>query len=140
MNVKSCRKCGRMFNYIAGMHICPPCREKLEEKFLEVKNYLRDNKGAGINEVAEACEVEPQQIAQWLREDRLELTSDSAVLLNCDRCGTPIRSGRYCDKCRAEMTTSLNSMARAINSNGASPANAKKPGGAHGSGFLTSRK
>ena len=41
MEVRNCRKCGRIFNYVAGMPICPACRERIEEKFQEVKKrYL----------------------------------------------------------------------------------------------------
>jgi len=72
----------------------------LEAKFQEVKEYIRNHRGAGIAEVAEACEVEPQQIHQWLREDRLEVTEDSAIQLTCENCGAPIRSGRFCERCK----------------------------------------
>lgn len=122
MNVRNCRKCGRMFNYITGMPICPTCREAMEAKFQEVKEYIREHKGAGINEVADACEIETAQITQWLREDRLELAADSAVMINCEKCGAPIRSGKYCDKCRANMTNSLNRMAMDINTKAAASA------------------
>ena len=40
MNVKNCRKCGKVFNYIGGMPICPQCREELEKKFDTVKEYI----------------------------------------------------------------------------------------------------
>lgn len=124
MNVRNCRKCGRMFNYITGMPVCPTCREAMEAKFQEVKEYIREHKGAGINEVADACEIETAQITQWLREDRLELAADSAVMINCEKCGAPIRSGKYCDKCRANMTNSLNRMAMDINTKAAASAGA----------------
>lgn len=104
MNVRNCRNCGNIFNYVAGQVICPVCREKLEEKFQEVKDYIRENKGAGINEVAQACDVDVNQIRQWLREERLEFTSDSAAFLACEACGAAIRSGRYCDKCMMNMS------------------------------------
>ena len=113
MNVRNCRKCGTLFNYVSGPPICPACREKLEEKFQEVKTYISDNKGAGIHEVAEACEVEISQIQQWLREERLELSSDSPLYLNCESCGTPIRSGRFCEKCTLNMTRSLQNVLKA---------------------------
>lgn len=103
MNIKNCRACGRIFNYVAGSVICPACREGLEAKFQEVKEYVREHKGAGIVEVAEACNVEASQIRQWLREERLEVTEDSAMFLNCESCGAPIRCGRFCDKCKASM-------------------------------------
>ena len=35
MNVRNCRHCGRIFNYVAGPIMCPACREKMEEKLLE---------------------------------------------------------------------------------------------------------
>lgn len=112
MNVRNCRNCGSIFNYVSGAVICPVCREKLEKKFQEVKDYVRENKGAGIQEVAEACEVETGQIRQWLREGRLELSADSAVFLNCESCGKPIRSGRFCEKCTVEMTKGFRDVLR----------------------------
>lgn len=75
----------------------------MEAKFQEVKEYIRAHKGCGIPEVSEACDVEPGQIRQWLREDRLEVTEDSAIFLNCESCGAPIRSGRFCEKCTGSM-------------------------------------
>ena len=108
MNVRNCRNCGRLFNYISGIVICPACKESLEAKFQELKEYIREHKGAGIQEVAEACDVETAHIRQWLREERLEVTENSALFLNCESCGTPIRSGRYCDKCKTELTRDLN--------------------------------
>lgn len=110
MNVRNCRNCGRLFNYITGIVICPACKESLEAKFQEVKEYIREHKGVGIQEVSEACDVESAQIRQWLREERLEVTENSALFLNCESCGTPIRCGRYCDKCKMELTKGLSSV------------------------------
>ena len=72
MNVRNCKKCGRIFNYVSGMPICMQCKEKLEEKFQEVKKYIQENRHASIPQVSEACEVSTNQIQQWLREERLE--------------------------------------------------------------------
>ncbi|MDE7477094.1 MAG: flagellar protein [Lachnospiraceae bacterium] len=110
MDVKNCRKCGKIFNYMVGMPICPACKEKMEEKFQEVKKYIRDNRTADIKEVAKACEVETGQIQQWIREERLEFTADSPVKIPCENCGEMIRSGKYCEKCKREMTNNLSSV------------------------------
>ena len=111
MNIRNCKSCGKIFNYVPGLPpICPACKEALENKFKEVKLYIRDHKGVSITEVAEACNVDPHQIKQWLRDDRLEVTDDSPLLLDCEGCGARIRSGRFCDKCRATMTNSFNSI------------------------------
>lgn len=109
MNVRNCKKCGRLFNYVSGMPVCPSCREGLEKKFQEVKDYIRENKEAGITEVAEACEVEVRQIKQWVREERLEFSADSPVGIDCEMCGTMIRSGRFCEKCKIGMINELDS-------------------------------
>lgn len=107
MNVRNCKKCGRIFNYVSGLPICPSCREGMEKKFQEVKEYIRDNKQAGITEVAEACEVDVRQIKQWVREERLEFSADSPVGIDCELCGAMIRSGRFCDKCKNGMINEL---------------------------------
>lgn len=104
MNVRNCRNCGRIFNYMMGPIVCPACKDELEEKFHEVKEYIRDHKGVGIQQVSEDCGVSTNQIHQWLREERLELVEGSAITLQCETCGMPIASGRYCEKCKREVT------------------------------------
>lgn len=111
MNVRNCKKCGRLFNYVSGTPVCPSCREGLEKKFQEVKDYIRENKEAGITEVAEACDVEVRQIKQWVREERLEFSADSPVGIDCELCGAMIRSGRFCDKCKTGMINELDKAA-----------------------------
>ena len=71
MNVRNCRKCGNLFNYMVGPILCPACREALEEKFKEVKSYIVKNPGVGIQQTSRECEVEVSQIQQWIREERL---------------------------------------------------------------------
>lgn len=107
MNVRNCRKCGKIFNHIAGAPICPACKEKLEATFQNVKKYIREHPHADMKEVAEECEVEVGQIQQWIREERLEFTSDSPVKLPCENCGEMIRSGRFCEKCKNNMAKNL---------------------------------
>ena len=109
MNVRNCRKCGKLFNHIAGLPICPACKDELEKKFQDVKKYIRENRMADIKEVAEACEVDATQIQQWIREDRLEFTADSPVKIPCENCGEMIRSGKYCEKCKKNMANNLSS-------------------------------
>jgi hypothetical protein len=38
-NVRNCRRCGKLYNYIGGAPICSSCREKDEEDFKRVKVY-----------------------------------------------------------------------------------------------------
>ena len=70
MDVKNCKDCGRLFNYVTGPKVCPSCRELLEEKFQEVKKYIEENPKANISDIANELEVEMSQIQQWIREER----------------------------------------------------------------------
>ena len=104
MNVRNCRKCGKIFNYVLGPIMCPRCRDEQEAKFQEVKKYVGEHYGADIIEVSEVCEVDPSQIRQWIREERLQFADDSPIRIPCEKCGAMIRSGRYCESCKVEMT------------------------------------
>lgn len=108
MNVRNCKKCGRIFNYVAGPPICPNCRAEQEELFQKTKSYIQDNKEASVYQVAEECEVDIQQLKQWIREERLEFADGSAIGVSCEKCGKSIKTGRFCEKCKAEMANGLN--------------------------------
>ena len=112
MNVRNCRKCGKIFNYVSGAPICPACKEENEVKFQEVKKFIRDNHIASIPEISQKCDVEPTQINQWVREERLEFADESPVGIGCEICGVTIKTGRFCEKCKAEMAQTLASAGR----------------------------
>lgn len=108
MEVTNCKGCGRLFNYISGQKLCPECLKELENKFQEVKEFLRNNPSAGIDKTSKETEVSVKQIKQWIREERLIL-SESCMDIACEKCGVPIQSGRFCAACKGEMTNNLNS-------------------------------
>lgn len=110
MNVVNCRKCGKLFNYVTGPYICPMCREKTEKKFQEVKKYIQTHPGCSMQMVCEDCEVDPGQIQTWIRQERLQFADDSPIKVSCEKCGRMIGSGRFCEKCKSEMSRKLNSM------------------------------
>lgn len=112
MEVRNCRQCGRLYNYIGGSYknLCPSCINKLEDKFAVVKEYIEDNKMATISEISEECEVSVKQLEQWIREERLCFTEDSPIGIACESCGATIKSGRFCDKCKSTMASQLGSM------------------------------
>jgi flagellar operon protein (TIGR03826 family) len=110
MDVRNCRGCGRLFNYLQGPHLCPACMQKLEEKFSQVKDYLEDNPHATIPEIAKDNEVSTRQIEQWIREERLSFSDDSPIGIACEVCGATIRTGRYCERCKNDLANRLGSM------------------------------
>lgn len=112
MNVRNCRSCGKIFNYISGMPICPACKESTEAKYQKVKEYVREHKGVSVREVARECEVDEGQIRQWVREERLEFTTESGIGIACESCGTPIPTGRYCQQCKNALAGGLAAVGR----------------------------
>ncbi len=108
MNIKNCRECGCIFPYYSGPKLCPTCLKKLNEKFNEVKEFIRNTENPTVSIVAEACDVSEKQILQWLREERLELIGAPLTGLNCERCGAPITTGRYCKECKTKLMHELN--------------------------------
>lgn len=108
MDVRNCKGCGRLFNYMSGAPFCEGCKKKLEEKFQDVKKYLNENPLATINEVSEVMEVSVKQLRQWIKEERLSVTVAGADGINCEQCGAPICSGRFCNRCKAAMLNNLN--------------------------------
>lgn len=92
MEVKNCKNCGRLYNYIGGVYrLCPECMRKLEEKFQEVKDYIEDNPRADMREISEKCDVSTRQIEQWIREERLSFSDDSPIGIACEVCGATIK-------------------------------------------------
>ncbi|MCR5303340.1 MAG: flagellar protein [Lachnospiraceae bacterium] len=112
MDVRNCRKCGKLFNYISGPPICPNCKQALEDKFLQVREYIRDNRTATVEMICTDCEVDSGQLRQWIREERLEFSDDSPINFECENCGATIKTGRYCQKCKNEMAGKLESSFR----------------------------
>lgn len=107
MEVKNCRGCGVLFNYLSGPQLCQVCARKLEDKFAQVKEFIEENPGASITLVAEENDVSTRQIEQWVREERLFFAEGSAYGIDCERCGKTIKTGRFCDECKVKMTQSF---------------------------------
>ncbi len=111
MEVRNCRQCGRLYNYIGGTYksLCPDCIRKLEDKFEEVKEYIEEHRSAPMNQISQDCDVSIKQIEQWVRDERLVFSDDSPIGIACENCGATIKSGRYCDNCKSKMVNRLES-------------------------------
>ena len=112
MDVRNCRVCGRLYNYIGGAYrnMCPSCVSSLEDKFQDVKVYINDNPMASISQISKDCDVSIKQIEQWIREERLYFSDDSPIGIECEVCGATIKSGKYCENCKSTMANQLGNM------------------------------
>ncbi len=117
MEVRNCKGCGRLFNYLQGQQLCPSCLTELEERFQKVKEFLKENPKAPLNVIAEENDVTVKQIKQWVREERLTFTEESQITLECEACGGKVLTGRFCDRCRTTLQNEFSSaMKRPIGS------------------------
>ena len=112
MDIRNCKKCGTIYNYILGPNLCPKCMKDLEEKYHDVKQYIYDHPGVGVVEVSEAMEVSIGQIRQWVKEERLQFAEGSVTDITCESCGKTILSGRFCTHCKEAMVRELGSVYR----------------------------
>lgn len=110
MEVKNCKRCKRLFNYIFGQQICPVCREEAENKLKKVKKYLFVNQNATIENVMINCDVDEDQIYEWIRDERLSFPSKVNTGISCRKCGASITSGKYCNRCKAHVLGDLSTM------------------------------
>lgn len=110
METMSCKICGKLFNYTNGLKVCPSCSKKMEDKFVQVKEYIYEHHTASMAEVANEFDIPTQQIKHWVREERLAFSEDSPVTLNCESCGATIRTGRFCINCKKSMSNKFESV------------------------------
>jgi len=114
-DLRNCRRCGRLFNYIGGNAICSTCKDEDEVDFQKVKKYLYDNPGASISEVASSLNISIEKIRKFLKEERLEIIGDEGLpVLECEKCQKPINTGRFCDACSRDLATGFSTVARDI--------------------------
>lgn len=104
MEVRNCKGCGKIFNYLSGPPLCPTCAKALDTKFQEVKEYVYDHPRVDMQEVSEVFEVSITQIKQWIRDERLSFAEDSMIGIDCESCGVTIKTGRFCKSCKDKLS------------------------------------
>ncbi len=110
MDVRNCKGCGKLFNYLSGPPLCQACMQALDQKFDEVKEYVYDHPKVDMQEVSEVFNIPIAQIRQWIREERLAFAEDSLIGLECESCGTLIKTGRYCKSCKEKLAKGLTNL------------------------------
>jgi flagellar operon protein (TIGR03826 family) len=126
-DVRNCRRCGKIYNYLGGAPICPVCKEDDEADFRRVKEYLYKNPGATLSEVSTVLEIGVEKIKGFLKEGRLEIINgESNLVLECESCGKAISTGRFCEACSRMLNNELKSTAGQIKTSLTQSQEAKK--------------
>lgn len=106
MDVRNCTRCGRIYNY-DHYKICLSCRKNDEVDFQKVKEFLGENPGANISDVVDSTKVDTKKVIEFLKEGRLEIQGGGSILLECEKCGVGINTGRFCSKCTGGLQREL---------------------------------
>ncbi len=115
MEVKNCKKCGVFFNFLSGLPLCPACMKEIDDKFPQIKEYIYEHPGVGIQQVSEENEVPIAIIKKWVKEERLTFAEGSAIGVDCERCGRMILTGRFCEACKADVKSQFGNIIAASN-------------------------
>ena len=109
MEIRQCDFC-RVPYQSYGSKICGDCLAQLDIDFMTIKDYLYENEGAGIEEVAEETGISKKSIMYLLKEERLvvgDKDGDGDGFLTCEACKKPIPTGRMCKSCKKEVMSAL---------------------------------
>lgn len=128
MEISTCIRCGSLFRGFSSSPVCPACWLKADQEIHEVEEYVTDNRQAGFQEVAGKCHVREGNLKRWLNTDRIHFSETSALKIPCERCGTPIHSGRLCESCLTKKRALLQGLTEEFQQSGkpADPPRIKK--------------
>ncbi|WP_350344138.1 hypothetical protein PRVXT_000513 [Proteinivorax tanatarense] len=99
MKLGNCKKCGKVI-YSSGYFMCKECKGKEVSSYRIVRDYVYDNKGATVMEVAEATGVEQSIILRYVKDGWISLLDDRTILPQCRLCGDFVDCGELCDNCK----------------------------------------
>lgn len=64
MDVRNCKKCGKLFNFTGT--VMPGMCKRVGIEVFDVRTYIYDNPKASMSTVAEEMDVPIQQIKKWV--------------------------------------------------------------------------
>jgi hypothetical protein len=99
-----CKRCKKLFTSFSESDYCPACDREIEAQFRKVRDYIRDNPGENIEQVAHATQTPKKLIMSWVKEERLQFSNPELVGLKCRKCGKIISTGMFCRDCKKELT------------------------------------
>ena len=111
MEMRNCRRCGKLFGYV-DKPICQDCLRQDEDDFKIVKEYIYDHPRCALSEVSTVTGVSVKKITKFLKDGRLEVIEGMVEMLDCEKCGTPIKTGRLCNDCSGQFSRDIGAAKR----------------------------
>lgn len=106
MNLKNCPRCGKLFMPTIK-DICPNCLREIDQEYDKCSKFLRENRGASMNQLHEETDVSIKQIMTFIREGRITVTQMPNLSYPCESCGEAIKAGTICDNCRKRLANEM---------------------------------
>ncbi|MCH5343039.1 MAG: hypothetical protein J1E64_03295 [Acetatifactor sp.] len=108
-----CNECGGVMIFKGvGEYHCEKCGAVDYDDYGKVRLYIESHKGANAKEVEDATGVTQRSIRQMLKDSRIEVAEGSKVMMKCEACGQPIRSGQFCPQCETKMHRAMEAAQR----------------------------
>jgi predicted nucleic acid-binding Zn-ribbon protein len=111
MSITTCTKCGHLFKKTTSV-LCPTCIHDEDEIFDKVKQYIRQNRAATADEIANSLGISLQVVAKFIKEGRLIEFENTTY--PCEHCGRLIITGKYCLDCLKLLSNHVNEIKSAI--------------------------
>lgn len=102
----NCQYCGGdLKNVTVGTYQCLQCGKENYDYLQTVRNYLDRNGAKSAVVIARETGVPRSSVDHFLRQEFLEIPKSSEERISCSKCGAPIRSGIYCERCKGQEPT-----------------------------------
>mgnify|MGYP002625910961 CR=1 FL=1 len=99
--LRNCKGCGKLF-MSRGVPFCVDCLDKQAEDEKRIIQYVSDNPLCTIIEIVNALGINENIVRRLIEEGRL-IQAGIDYKYPCSKCGEPIASGQYCDKCAKKL-------------------------------------
>ena len=103
--LRNCKGCGKLFMSHGGA-LCVDCLDKQTQDERRIIEYVRNNPQSTIVEIVEALELNENIVRRLIEEGRL-IQAGLDYKYPCSKCGAPIMSGQYCDRCAKKLRAEI---------------------------------
>ena len=114
MEIKLCKHCNGLFETAVGANVCARCSVDNQESFERVREFLKKHPGTSMSKVAEKTGIAHYLIEYFLKQERIEVAPNSPITLACNKCGTRINAGMYCEPCGISLREELSKLKNAL--------------------------
>lgn len=103
LNFRNCKRCGKPFSTALNYTICPKCMDEEAKRFDRTRDFIYSNPGSTEVEIVSNCDITADELARWIREEKIVLSEESPISYPCEACGKRIQRGHFCLDCKVQL-------------------------------------